>query len=174
MFYADRWAQAFVQAAGTNAEEACAVLQALITGMGTQDPRNPSAVETMIRYSLDNTGLKGNQGAEIACRVFVLLERKHFFKYRNELLAAISRIIDRNNGVVTISLESAFPVENEKELRQEFAEKLNTQTVVLQTSVNPDLMGGYRLRIGSETIDASLRTLTEDLARYLTRSGGIA
>lgn len=71
-------------------------------------------------------------------------------------------------GVVVAEVTTAIPVDAEE--REHIGNQLSRMTgkkVQLQTSVNPELIGGMVARIGDKLIDGSVRTALEGLRRSL-------
>jgi F-type H+-transporting ATPase subunit delta len=67
--------------------------------------------------------------------------------------------IFRKNGVLAITAESAAPMENgfEEYLRQRIEEITGAKKIMIKANHVPELLGGYRLRMGGFYIDASLK-----------------
>jgi F0F1-type ATP synthase delta subunit len=67
--------------------------------------------------------------------------------------------------VLAVTVESATPLDRafEEQLKQRIRERLGAAAVKLNAAVVPDLLGGYRLRIGGFFIDASLKGQMEQM-----------
>jgi F-type H+-transporting ATPase subunit delta len=120
--------------------------------------------------------------AEITFRFLLLLVRRGFFGHTGRIIERIGVELDGLRGFLRAGLESPFPPEEDfkRELEAELAGKTGAQGVVFEVKIMPELLGGYRLRIGSEIIDASLRALLAkmeaDLAASYTpgKTGGLS
>lgn len=108
--------------------------------------------------------------AHIIVRQFLklLLEKKR----EDVLLDAVvefRRIVDRETGVVRATLTT--PVElKEAELepfRKMLAERVGGEAV-LEHKVDPELIGGFRLRYGDKVIDGSVRRALDTLRQRMT------
>lgn len=75
------------------------------------------------------------------------------------MIAAFAALAARHRGEVSAQATSAAPMSDDqiKTLRLEIEAMLG-QAVKLETRVDPDLLGGLIVRIGSKMIDSSLRT----------------
>ena len=90
---------------------------------------------------------------------------------------------DHKHGVLVVRVDSAFPLDEEfqKTLQEPMKHKLGAKEIKLIPRIVPELLGGYRLQIGSESVDASLRFLLQKMAAHLQRvplgtsaAGGVA
>ena len=88
---------------------------------------------------------------------------------RLTLLPEIARQFEllksREESVVEATVESAFPLNDQQ--AQELAGTLKAKfgkDVRLSTSVDPDLIGGVRIKVGDEVIDASVRGKLQAMA----------
>ncbi|MBO4642342.1 MAG: ATP synthase F1 subunit delta [Bacteroidaceae bacterium] len=74
----------------------------------------------------------------------------------------------RAQGIVSVTVESAAPISDET--REKIVMQLNTMLkseVECHYKVLPELIGGFRLRIGDKRIDASYKRKLEDIRREL-------
>jgi hypothetical protein len=179
MFTPEPWAAAFVSAAGEVLEEAVEALNLFIhyaqkipgTLSGTADGLR---LERIFRKSMEAPEIAG-MGAEYACRIAVLLVRKGFFSRRNvtALLEKIESLRDRANGVLTVRVDSAFPLDEgfqeslKETLREGVYPGTGARDIKLISHIVPELLGGYRLQIGGESVDGSLRFLLQKMAAHL-------
>lgn len=118
--------------------------------------------ERMIRETFTN------RAGKRTVNLLLLLLRKR----RQHALAAIvegfEAMVDEDRNQSRVTVTSAAPLEELHE--QRLAETLAKQTgqrILLETRVEPDLLGGALLRIGDTVIDGSLRTGLTRLARQL-------
>jgi F0F1-type ATP synthase delta subunit len=105
------------------------------------------------------SGAEPPVAAEYAIRFICLLVEKNYFRYIDVLLSGIEQRLDKQKGVLSLSLETASTVNSgfEAELTRAIREKTGAAGVKMKTSVKPELLGGYRLRMGGFYIDASLK-----------------
>jgi ATP synthase F1 delta subunit len=179
MFHADRWSEAFLTVSGVNANEAFLCLKALTahvkTVQGVLMGHSASAkLEKIMRESAaavrtaDATGAE-TPAVEFAIRFLCLLVEKNCFRYSYTLLQKIEQNLDAQNGILNAAVEAAAPVDSgfEKKLTLMIKDKTGAAGVKMKTTVRPELLGGYILRIGSHYVDASLKGQLESMAAHL-------
>jgi F-type H+-transporting ATPase subunit delta len=183
-FHADRWAAAFLAVSGENAEGVFLCLKALCAPVksvhGVFMGHGASAeLEKILRESV--VGASASAGAnaaeigsspsvEYAIRFICLLVEKNCFRYIDLFLQRIEQKLDEQKGFLDLSLETASSLDSgfEKELAQMIKEKTGASDVKMKTSVKPELLAGFLLRIGGFYIDASLKGQVESMKDYLT------
>ncbi|MDR2536073.1 MAG: F0F1 ATP synthase subunit delta [Treponema sp.] len=192
MFAAERWAAAFVNVAGKDQkilEEGVKALKALIPCMekipgALAGKVSADQLERMIRRSMEKVSPVG-EGTEYACRLLALLVKKGLFTRHTgrALLEEIEKIWNRNNGILVVKVDSAVPLDEElrKTLQETIRRKLGAKEIALIPRIVPELLGGYRLYIGSVSVDASLCFLLQNMAADLQKvprrtwaAGGVA
>jgi ATP synthase F1 delta subunit len=177
MFHAGRWAEAFLSVSGANANEAFLCFRALAaqvkTAHGVLMGHSASAkLEKILRESAAaaaNAVEMETPAVEYAIRFLCLLVEKNCFRYVNLLLQKIEQDLDAQNEILNAVVESAVPVDSslEEKLKLMIKEKTGAASIRMKTTVRPELLGGYILRIGSLYIDASLKGQLESMAAHL-------
>ena len=152
--------------AGENADDAFQCLKAIAQPVksvhGVFFGHNAAAeLEKMLRDSIASASTSAEPPAavEYTIRFICLLVEKDYFRYIDILLPVIERKLDEQKGILSLSLEAASAVDSgfEEGLARTIREKMGAADVKIKTSVRPELLGGYRLRIGGFYIDASLK-----------------
>ena len=173
-FVGSRWARiyarAFVETLGGNAEAGLVCIKAIVppitaiscTLFGYSDSRR---LEKMLRESIASSGGSSDSALEYTIRFIVLLVEKNRFKEIDSIIHNIKTYIDKRNGVLTVTVESASVVDSvfSEELRRFLLEKTGVAQVVIEHSLKPGLLGGYRLWMGGYYIDASLKGQMEQM-----------
>ncbi|MDR3115563.1 MAG: F0F1 ATP synthase subunit delta [Treponema sp.] len=182
MFNGERWAAGFIGSCGAHAEAGLEALKALVpiiaeipgTLKGTATAR---ALERMIRKGIQaapESGGLSDPGMEYAVRIIFLLVKKGYFIHAPALISAIELRLDQERGILRVTVESAFPVEASfpTDLKRALAGrpgpyKTAVKEIKVRVHLVPELLGGYRVRIGNEIVDVSLRTQLYKLGRDL-------
>ena len=185
MFHGERWAAAFVDELGENAGAGLACLRALVPPVqaipGALFGRSAARrLEKILRESIAAAGFPGSKegaaadpaalpAAEYAVRFISLLVEKNFFKHIDPLLRRIEKLLDEQKGILDVTAESAVPPDGafEEALRRVIMQKTGAAGIRMQSRLAPELLGGYRLRIGGFYVDASLKGQIEQMAANL-------
>jgi len=197
MFSAISWAQAFINILENDdsIDEGFETLKAFTPFVkslpGPVSGKSASEkLEALIRKGMaENTPPASASTFEAALRFIVLLVRKDRFRYIDLVIEKIKSLIDKRRSIIAASLECAFlpgvdkPIEEpdieESRIIDVIKKRTGAAGVELTKRLNPQLIGGYRLRIGDEVIDASIRSQLRELLTVmqngeasLARNGG--
>jgi F-type H+-transporting ATPase subunit delta len=155
-----------------SAGEGLAVLRAvlpLVRGIPGEVSGRTAALrlEKMLRTAAAGAG--ESPGVEAAIRLLVLLVKKGDLQFSEALTEAIEKIIDRQRGALGCILETAVSPEEDiqEALKKALIKKTGAAEIRLSWQINPELLGGFRLRLGDEVFDASLRGQLEQMAADL-------
>ncbi|MDR1863376.1 MAG: ATP synthase F1 subunit delta [Treponema sp.] len=171
MFVPQRWAAAFINSMGAEADEGFALLRILSDWI----KELPGAVfgsyaaERLERLIAEGAEKAGAGIPEKCSRFVCLLVRKDLFKHIDPVLGEIEKILNEQKNILPVIAESALPLEGELEafITGELKKQKKAAEVKLENRINPALIGGLRLRIGDEVIDASLRGQLQRMAADL-------
>jgi F0F1-type ATP synthase delta subunit len=188
MFFAERWAVAFTSAldalpgdsgkpeACRNLEEGLDLLKVLVHRVkkipGYISGRTVALhVGAMLRSAAGTAGISLEDGrAEAVIKFISLLIWKNNLKHTDAVIRKIEAILDKRKGVLQVGLETVFSVEEDfaERLKSTIRRKTGAGEVRLQVKENPALLGGYRLMIGNNLVDASLSTLLQKMTADLS------
>jgi F-type H+-transporting ATPase subunit delta len=175
VFHADRWAAAFLAVSGENAQGAFLCLKAISVPIKSVHGVfvGHGAAAELEKILRESAGTETSVAVEYAIRFACLLVEKNCFRYINALLQRIEQRLDEQKGLLALSLEAAFPLDSgfEKELEQMIKEKTGASDVKMKTSVKPELLAGFLIRIGGFYIDASLKGQVEAMRVNLMEGG---
>jgi F-type H+-transporting ATPase subunit delta len=187
MFHVDRWAAVFVNTLGDNAGAGLDCLRAMVPAVknipalfGLTAGRR---LEKVLRESAADfpaeAGAPSGAGApagalEYTIRFITLLVEKKFFGNIDRVLEKIEKNLDERKGILEVIAETAsLPDEAFKEERKQLiARQLGVAGVKMKWKFVPELLGGYRLRIGGFYVDASLKGLAEKMTADLAATLG--
>jgi F-type H+-transporting ATPase subunit delta len=165
MFHGNRWAGAFISTLGDNAGEGFICLKAIVKPLKSVSDvlygySAARRLETILRSAVDV-----KNSCEYAIRFICLLVEKNQFRNIDMILQKIEEALDKKNGILSVSVESAFPLDDvfEGELRRSIIGRTGAADLKMNTIVVPALLGGYRLRIGGFFVDASLKGQIEKM-----------
>lgn len=105
---------------------------------------------------------------ELTLNFIILLVRKR----RENLIGIVARqmheLLDREAGRKTASIATPMPLERRQ--LDDLAQRLSSvydATIVPQTKVSPELLGGLVVQVGDRYVDASVAGRLEELRRHL-------
>ena len=102
--------------------------------------------------------------AQLTGRFLGLLAHKRRLFALPEIIGAYRTMLGEHKGEVSAELTSAVALTDEQLAAvKEQLSKAVGQSVMLATAVDPNLLGGLVVRVGSRMIDASLRTKLQRL-----------
>ena len=191
MFSGRAWAEAFIdslESEGCKIEEGIEALEIFASQVcslrGTVFGSSAAErLEALLREGLRKAGVS-SPVYEMALRFIVLMVRKNVFHHIGRVLDEAKRLLDRKNRIVRIIVEyAAAPGEDaagaksakfvdEGRIKELVKKRSGAAGVEMVMRNNQELFGGYRLRIGDEVIDASVRSQLKKLAASLAAGDG--
>jgi F-type H+-transporting ATPase subunit delta len=180
VFHAERWACAFIGALDTDwtspkAEAGLVCLKKLAAEFkplaGVLFGRSISkAVEENLSKEFSLPEDDGGKSAydvqhQYAIRFVCLLIEKNLFRKVDVIIARIEKILDDKNGVLDVLVETASREDKtfQDELSQMIMKNTGASKIKMSTKLVPELIAGYRLRMGGLSIDASLKGQLEQM-----------
>jgi F-type H+-transporting ATPase subunit delta len=108
--------------------------------------------------------LKEANASPLARKLVLLLTQKRRLYILKDVIGAFEALLARHRGEVVASVTSARALDatETEELKRVLKENLGREPK-LELNVDPSLLGGLILRIGSRMIDSSLRTKLDGL-----------
>jgi len=140
-------------------------------------------LEALFREGLKKAGVSSH-AYETALRFIILMVRKNVFRHIGRVLDEAKKLLDKKNRIVRAIVEyAAAPGEDaagaksakfmdEGRIKELIKKRSGAAGVEIVTRNNPELVGGYRLRIGDEVIDASIQSQLKKLADSLASGDG--
>ena len=120
-----------------------------------------------IEAVLDKAGIGGTAG-----NFFKVVARNRRLFAAPEIIAAFRRLLARHRGEVTAEVTSAEPLSEAHLAALKDALKASLgKDVTLDTRVDPSLIGGLIVKVGSRMIDSSLRTKLSSLKLAMKEVG---
>ncbi len=170
---AKRYARALFNAAvRTQAvDEVNEALQQLLDTLNKQPPLRTLLLNPLIPRERKQQMVQEAIGRQthplLASLLSVLVDKR-----RERLLPEVGReyveLRDEHLGILRVQATTAYPLDNNQEQALvRSLERRTSKTVVLQTQVDPSLIGGIVVRIGDTIIDGSVRGQLLRLRQYL-------
>jgi hypothetical protein len=193
MFTAEHWAAAFIKAledgdkdpfdnSGKGPDDAgnrgLAALKALAAPVMLIPGKKSGAAAAaqlgrMIQRAFVQCGPPGKE-TETARRFLLLTVKRDVFQYIEPIIKEIEILLDKKEKILRIIAESAFPADGGfwEQLKEPIKQKTGAGDIRFIIRTVPELLSGYRLLIGSESIDASLRGQLQKMAEDLALPSG--
>jgi F-type H+-transporting ATPase subunit delta len=108
--------------------------------------------------------LRRMEAAPLTVRFVLTLAKKRRLFVLTQIIDAYERLVARQKGEIRAEVSAARPLSDEEsaELKRVLKQKLGHEAR-LSTRVDPSLLGGLVVKVGSRMIDSSLRTKLETL-----------
>lgn len=122
---------------------------------------------TALNSVMDRAGISG-----LAANFVKLLARNRRLFVLRDAVSVFQKLAARARGEVEADVTSAAPLTDEQQ--SELAERLRIavgKNITLKTTVDPSLLGGLIIKIGSRMIDSSLRTKLATLKMRMKEVG---
>ncbi|MCX6755153.1 MAG: F0F1 ATP synthase subunit delta [Candidatus Nomurabacteria bacterium] len=118
---------------------------------------------------------KGKSGGDLDVAVketLNFLNKKKLLNRSDEILDAVGKIIDKEDGVVRIKVLSAKKIEEserkriEEDIKNKFTE-YSAKEIVSEYIEDKELLGGMKIVIGDEILDTTYRNKLNQLSAHL-------
>ena len=98
----------------------------------------------------------------------LLLVSKQRERLLAEILEACRMILDERDGIVNVEVTSAVALSSaQKDLLKTKLESYTGKHIRMQTRVNPDIIGGFAVRVGDLVFDSSLAVQLQQMRHAL-------
>jgi F-type H+-transporting ATPase subunit delta len=131
-----------------------------------ENPRLPFEVKkTILR------GVLGEMEPMADNLISLLLVRRRL-RILGDIAEHYERLLDRHNGIIRAEVLTALPLndQDKKRFSALFAQLVG-RTVIIDSRLDPSIVGGFRARISDVLIDGSIRNALESLRRQLVMHG---
>ena len=106
--------------------------------------------------------------SETVVNLIKILCEKRSARLLPDVLKEYEALNDEKFGILRVEAESARPMTDEQIARlKEKLEKEKNKTVIITNTVNPDILGGLKLRFSGIQLDGSLKTRLDKLEASL-------
>jgi F-type H+-transporting ATPase subunit delta len=131
---------------------------------------NPLVSESERQAVLDDIGQRLNLGDTIKHTLTLLAERRRVAVLPS-LVRTLSKLNDEREGLVRAEVITAVPYPESyfEKLRRKL-EETTQKKVVLETKVDPSLIGGIITRVGNSVVDASIHTRLQAMRSRLLQT----
>ena len=116
-----------------------------------------------------NLALKGGGSSK---DVVGFLSRRKLLSKSGEILEKLEKIVDEERGVLKGSIWSSAPIpaKNKNDILAFLAKKYKGKKIILEEYIDDSLKGGWKIEIGGEMIDSSIKTKLKKLQDHLKKN----
>lgn len=105
-------------------------------------------------------------------RFILVLQRKGRARSLPGIVVAFRQLYNEKHGVMEVRCEVAQPLDDaSKQAIAGLISKINKREVALHETIDPELIGGFKLRAGDRMFDASVAAQLRRLRRHLSLAG---
>ncbi|MEW5742184.1 MAG: ATP synthase F1 subunit delta [Myxococcota bacterium] len=172
---ARRYARALLDAAGAQAEAVLTQLEGVVAFLDANKELfavlSSPALARSQRMGVLDAVLKSSPGLHpMVANLMKLLTDRHRFASLPFVARQFRDLVDVRVGRVRGKVTSAVKLTDaQAEAMKKTIEKLTQRTVLLETKVDPTLIGGAVAQVGSFVFDGSLRAQLAEMSRALSR-----
>ncbi|HAQ02787.1 TPA: hypothetical protein DEP30_02930 [Candidatus Nomurabacteria bacterium] len=128
------------------------------------------SIKNLARAIYESSLDKG--GAEldsVLSKSVIFMRDKSLMSKKKEILKSLEDIIDKEEGIVKakVSTSSKLNEKMEQEVKESIKKKYKAKEVILESIINPKLLGGIKIEIGDDIIDTTLANKIHQLQTYL-------
>ena len=139
-----------------------------------------SSLQTLIKLPTINRATKGKIFAHLCPRssfpqLYPFLQtviKRERTAWLREILEEVTRCYKQKKKIDAVELQLAAPIS--EELKQRIVEalktRLNAKEIELELKIDPELLGGYKVRVGSTQIDCSIAQQLQELQHHFNLS----
>ncbi len=115
------------------------------------------------KLSILTSALEGKVSADIMGLIHIVFRKNR----ETELTDIMNRFLDmaeKHKGIVYAKVESAVPLKESavEEIKEKLSKKLNKQ-VIVNTNVDPQLIGGIKISVEGHVLDSTIKTQLSSL-----------
>lgn len=102
-------------------------------------------------------------------RTIDLISKKNLLNKTDQILSELKNIIDKEEEIIRVKISSKTKIEKKTvyEIENFIREKYKVKNIKLEFDIDESLLGGVKIEIGDEIIDATFRNKLRKLENYL-------
>ena len=103
--------------------------------------------------------------------MFVLANNRHLALI-NDIFSSFQKLYNKKYNQDFAEVESVYELDEEElaQIEKVITQQMNLSHVILTTKINPELIGGIRVKVGTTVIDGSVKNDLQQLTTKFKRS----
>lgn len=99
----------------------------------------------------------------------IFIRNNNLLGKKEEILRTLENIINKENGTlkIKVSTSSKLTEHTKKEIEDFIKKRYKAERVIMESIENPKLLGGIKIEIGDEVIDATISNKVSQLQNFL-------
>jgi len=100
----------------------------------------------------------------------ISLDKDRLVGESHVLIDTLKELIHKQQGIIEVDLSSAIPLENyqKEELGEVLKKRYSANEVIFKEIIDKNLIGGFKVEVNNEVIDATLKNKLSKLQERLT------
>lgn len=117
-------------------------------------------------------GKGGAELSDVLKNTVEYLARNKLLGKKNQIMHALEKIIQEEEAILEAQITTRHPLSSKgkDEIEEFLKEKYRAKEVVLQESIDEELLGGVLIRVNDEIIDTSLKHQIGQLQEHLLQN----
>lgn len=89
-----------------------------------------------------------------------------------EIIAEYKEMAAKYKNVLNIEITSAYELEEEhiEKIKQQIGNKYNTNNIIAQLTVDPEVLGGVKVKIGDTVFDKTAKTALDNMGKLIIQN----
>lgn len=115
------------------------------------------------------TQLFGGKVSDEALSMIHLLIEKGREGYLGDIAGSFNRLYNEYNNILEVKITTAVPLDNATEelVKKAIYSKVGNKQLIINATIDPDILGGFIIDLGNKVFDASLRNKLSNIANEL-------
>lgn len=149
-------------------EELGEVVEVLETNREIMDFIANPMIKTEVRKETLAEILEGYAGQKIINLLFLLIDNRRIKELKG-IQDEFNSIINRKMNIIDMVIYSAYPLEESRieDIKEKYRKLYGASAARAAVEINPDIVGGLKVRIGDTLIDGSIKGRIESLKKYV-------
>ena len=114
----------------------------------------------------------GSERVELSKKIVKFLSRRRLLSKAPDILSRLNKLVNKEEERIVAKVSSAEKLSHTRKTNLEHAlkKRYSAKHVILEESINTNLIGGVKVEVNDEVMDLSIKNRLEKLQEHLTKS----